>query len=572
MTTFARLPNRMRIFEMAKRLDVPAMELLRRANRLEIEAQSVLKAIDRTDMQRILEDYRTGAGDSDAMPDPRLVDELLSTFERGSSGPDASVGVKPVAFYPGGSQGGTETANRQTVAIDQEPETLDIRDRGSIEDAAADEGEESTQIDLRDEILDDADDERPTSPEPVEASTEAPDIVEVADIVKVPEVPAAEEVVEDTLEDTPTTQDEALRDALGRVADLHPEASEEQLESPDTAVAAATERVEGRHGRWGFWRRLDARARIIATGVGIITATMLLTTVYAILRPTYAAESEIVITIAGLGSEEIQRELQSFAVVASSQTVLAPVAEEFGMSVRDVRESFEAAIVADSTVLRFSTVGDSPEEALALNEAITESYLEVANAPLDQSELTFVADRIDQVTAEMTTLDSELSQLEAEEAAQAANRLRIESERSVAQAQLADLEGRLVDLRASGAAPPGSITFVEGQINDTETRLAELVTEAQALESEDAAVRSAANRLRDERAVLRAELGDLQALHVQLELDQLAGTRVAVLAPGHATDEAVGLTPVRAAILGLLVGAALAFAWVVAATQLRKKR
>jgi hypothetical protein len=316
---------------------------------------------------------------------------------------------------------------------------------------------------------------------------------------------------------------------------------------------------------------MGARQRILSVGAVIVLGTMLVTLLYALVSPTYAAESDVVITINGLGSE-VDRELQSFNVVATSQTVLAPVAEEFDMSVPDLRESFGSEIIGDSTVLRLTTTAGSPEEALALNEALVASFLTVANQPLDQDELTFVAERIDLVTAEMAALDSELSELEAEEAANAATRLQVESERDILQAQLADLEGLLVDLRASGSPPAGSVTFVEGRINDAEAQLTELITEAQALESVDAATRSAADRLREERAVLRAELREFQALQVDLELGQIAGNRVAVLAAGHMVDDPVGLTPTRAIVLGLLVGGALAFAWVVAATQLRRQR
>jgi hypothetical protein len=316
---------------------------------------------------------------------------------------------------------------------------------------------------------------------------------------------------------------------------------------------------------------MGARQRILSVGAVIVLGTMLVTLLYALVSPTYAAESDVVITINGLGSE-VDRELQSFNVVATSQTVLAPVAEEFDMSVPDLRESFGSEIIGDSTVLRLTTTAGSPEEALALNEALVASFLMVANQPLDQDELTFVAERIDLVTAEMAALDSELSELEAEEAANAATRLQVESERDILQAQLADLEGLLVDLRASGSPPAGSVTFVEGRINDAEAQLTELITEAQALESVDAATRSAADRLREERAVLRAELREFQALQVDLELGQIAGNRVAVLAAGHMVDDPVGLTPTRAIVLGLLVGGALAFAWVVAATQLRRQR
>ena len=592
MSTSAGLPERMRILDLAKRLDVPAAVLLKRISRLDIKAPTVLRTVTRSDIRLILEDYRGANIVGSTAPDPDLIDELLRSL---GPSPVSRINDAPVT-----GSGEFVTYFRRDVDYDAEGEAL--RDDRQVHPDLEDEPTlVSPLVELddgsRDDVVEvdphDSDEEEPRDVKPqvvveevLEADTplvhrddEPEDLTRQVDLEHddSPERLASDEAQHDHSGDATDDlsgevldhpQDDVLLAALfeaGVVEDDDTSQDEEDVE------LIATEKNRDR-GFFKRWRGVDARTRIIAVGIGIVLGTMLLSTVYAVLRPTYAAESEIVITISGLGSEEIQRELQSFAVVASSQTVLAPVADEFGISVLDVREAFAPAIVGDSTVLRFTTTAGSPEEALALNEAITASYLGVANDPLDQSELAFVTDRMDQAIAEIAAVDSELSELEAVEAANASTRLQIETERNVAQAQLADLEGRLVDLRASGAAPPGSVNFIEGQINTTQTRLDELVADTQALESEDAGVRSAANRLRDERSVLRDELGDLQSLRVQIELDQIAGTRVAVLAPGHAADDAVGLTPMRAIILGLLVGGALAFAWVIAATQLRKKK
>ncbi len=555
------LPERMRIFELARQLDVPAAELQKRLNRLGIEAKSVLKAVDRSEIRLVLEDYRGGVGDASTTPDPTVISELLS-----------SLGAPSEDLTPRDDQEGDTDhdhadgdLDEEHPAFESEPVALDddlpeAVVEGDLSDTDAAASEESPDADST--LVD-----REASEQ--EALASHLDLDQDDSFI---EDSTSEDLLDDTSSNAAPGQskDDVLQAALVQAGVVEDDAGSEQKTVDDTEVVTAE--ADKPRGFFRRWRGVKARTRIIAVGIGILVGTMVLATVYAVLRPTYAAESEIVITISGLGGEEIQRELQSFAVVAGSQTVLAPVAEEFGMSVPDIRQSFAPEIVGDSTVLRFTTTGSSPEEALALNEAITASYLAVANEPLDQSQLAFVTERIDLVTQQIADLDADLAEVELLEAANASTRLQIESEANIAQAQLADLQGLLVDLRASGAAPPGSVTFVEGQINTTETRLDELVTEAQALESEDAGVRSSADRLRDERTVLRSELGDLQELQVQIEFDQVAGNRVAVLAAGHATDDAVGLTPVRAIVLGLLVGGALAFAWVVAATQLRKKK
>lgn len=616
------LPERMRVFELAKRLDVPAADLLRRLNGVGIETTSVLKGVDRSDVRLVLDDYQARDVDGSTAPDPWRIDELLTSLgvRLGEDQPQNELEDEaPLDDSPDDSVGRLEV--EEESAVDSDPANLvdtspeDVVEVVGLADTGenASEDDEVPHLEVEGESVEsdlaDLDDGSPEDVAEVGLGDTGEDASEEDEVphLEVEELPEADTAIDDGIDDGQDDESEELTPGADRLADYSPahDLVDDELQldhssadvvddSPDDVLGAAllqagviedadTSRAQVEaeplrsqtkpsRGLFRRWRGVNARTRIIAVGIGILIGTMLLSTVYAVLRPTYAAESEIVITISGQGSDAAQRELDSFAVVATSQTVLAPVAEQFGMSVTDVRDAFEPGIVGDSTVLRFTTNARSPEDALALNEAITASYLAVANEPLDQSELAFVSDRIDQVIGEIAAVDAELSGFEAEEAANASTRLQIETERNVAQAQLADLQGRLVDLRASGGAPPGSVTFIEGQINTTQTRLDEVVAAAQALESEDAGVRSAANRLRDERTVLRSELGDLQAMHVQIELNQIAGTRVAVLAPGHATDDAVGLTPVRAAVLGLLVGGALAFAWVVAATQLRKKK
>jgi hypothetical protein len=570
MTTYVDLPEQMRIFELAKRLDVPAAELMGRLNHLDIGARSVLNAIGRDEIRRVLEYYESGDSWRYTSPDPAAVEQMLDAINRETLPGDRTVIEVRESLdedFDEGTPPATSVTGTELDLTDADPDEPESPTDSEVaeghDDADPDEPESPTDS----EVAEGHDDADPDEPESLTDSEVAgghddadPDGPEPSTEFLVTE-PVTEPITDEP--ELPTDFTLSQEDQSDPVEpEVGPETRSGDEPKPQTGLVA---RIDAR------WRAMGARQRILSVGAVIVLGTMLVTLLYALVSPTYAAESDVVITINGLGSE-VDRELQSFNVVATSQTVLAPVAEEFDMSVPDLRESFGSEIIGDSTVLRLTTTAGSPEEALALNEALVASFLTVANQPLDQDELTFVAERIDLVTAEMAALDSELSELEAEEAANAATRLQVESERDILQAQLADLEGLLVDLRASGSPPAGSVTFVEGRINDAEAQLTELITEAQALESVDAATRSAADRLREERAVLRAELREFQALQVDLELGQIAGNRVAVLAAGHMVDDPVGLTPTRAIVLGLLVGGALAFAWVVAATQLRRQR
>ena len=560
MTGFVDLPEQMRVFEFARALDVPAGEVLIRMKRLDIETNSVLKSIDREAMRLVLEDYRAGSNGTATPPDPDLVVGLLGSMNGAEAGlsdltdPDLDAGP----------------AAEETVEPTEAEVT--IAEEGHNEDT--EDGPSADTLDLDEDTLE---------PLPDLLSEDAPPASTETDMKLDDDTPPARSYGRPSGWSAWTPDDQSEEEANLHTGDSPVDGGENSNEAaPDEDETSPTESARFRALASGAGQRargvssrymsLSARKRILLVGVAILFGTTLLTTLYAWLRPAYAAESDIVINLSGLGSEEITREVQSLSVVAGSQTVLAPVAESFDMSIPELQSSFESNIVGDSTVLRFTVTAGDPDSALAMNEAIVAAYLDVANQPIDRSEVEFIDSRIALVQGQIADLDLELGSLETEEAANAGARLQIETERAVAQAQLADLEGRLVDLRASGDPPAGSITFVEGQINETEARLGDLVAEAQMLEGQDAGTRSAANRLRDERIVLRSELQALESMKVEFELEEISGSRVSVLAPGHVVDDPVGLTPTRAIALGLLVGGALAFAWVVGATQLRRHR
>ena len=336
-----------------------------------------------------------------------------------------------------------------------------------------------------------------------------------------------------------------------------------------------TEKVQARI--WGQ-EHLDRpggakqRRRLVAAALVIVAGTAILTTTYAVVNPMHAAESEVIVSTAGVGTSEVGRELQSFLVVAESQPVLAPVAEELDIPLSELRDSFQTEIIGDSAVLRFLVTDPDTERALIINDAILASYLEVANRPTDQDQLTFLDTQIAAVRLELDETAQQLEALEVTQAIEDATRLTIETDRSIAQNRLATFESRLVDLQSSGEPPAGAISFVETQIAETRETLDALAAELVALDSpESAASAREAQQLRDAREILREELGQLEARKVDLGLSQVAGPRVSVLAPAHALDDPVGLTPVRAVALGLLVGGIVAFAYVLLATQLNKR-
>jgi hypothetical protein len=318
--------------------------------------------------------------------------------------------------------------------------------------------------------------------------------------------------------------------------------------------------------------RLSQRGRRVAlVALRIIFATTVLVTLLAVLRPVHAAESEVVVT--GLGSGGEASELESFNVVASSQTVLAPVSEDLGIPLSDLRDAFSSEIVGDSTVLRFVVTASDPERARDINDAIVESYLAVANQTIDQGQVSFIDSRIAEVGERLDEIAARLQALDATAAADEATRLRVESDLALAQSHLDTLESRLVDLRSSGEPPAGSVSFVETQINETRAALDALIAELQTLETpQKISARAEAEQLRVEQSTLRNESAQLQERKVDLGLEQIEQATARVLAPAHILEDPVGLTPIRAIALGILVGGVLAFVWVLGATQLHRLR
>jgi hypothetical protein len=567
-------PNRIRIHEAANRLGISAGDLMHRARTLDIPARSVLQALDLDDLRRVLEDYQHPVnGGNGATPDPALILEFLTTVNGHSDqrGEDDHSDLPEIAT----PEWASDPAEAESALTDQllpaETET---------EPALADPA-------LSDQTLHA---EQPET-EPVLAGEPPPDQPETDDALdddhattwrlptnrqprrreihshRSPALPQVESAIVPPGQPTPSRAPLIVRKiamalfalvklmfGLGKALLMGLERRLLEPTDPDTASPQ------------------HERRRILRVAVAMVTGTAILATTFAILRPMHAAESEVIVTIGGLGSSEIERELQSFIVVAESQTVLAPVADELGMPLSTLQEAFDAEIVGDSTVLRLVVTDPDPGRALLVNEAIVASYLAVANRPTDQAQSSFLESQISDVSQELETTSARLEVLDAALADQEATRRQIETDRAIAQSRLANLESRLVDLLSSSDPATGAVSFVEIQVTETRASLDALAAELDGLDSpEAAAVRSEAEQLEDTRVSLRAELGELEALEVDMALNQIARPRVAVLAPAHALDDAVGLTPPRALALGILVGGVMAFAWVVLTTQLRKR-
>jgi capsular polysaccharide biosynthesis protein len=544
---------------------------MRRAQALDIDVHSVLQSLEPDAVLRVLEDYRSPASTdaNGATPNPGLVLKLLTSIGgRPEPGEEASGEVPPSLAEETRDQDQPpppEEAVIEPEQVSSEPaDPLDAPGTEPDSDPVVREGESTptawrmptNRYQGRRTGADPSLAQLPLQSEPgyrAESTIESP---RVDPLDAAPDSPSDSVGWGRTLAKIPYRSTKALGRVLYRwteklVIRLERDSSQPVLE---------------------FVEQSRERRRVILAAGAIVASTAILATTFAIMRPTHAAESEVIVTTSGSGASDLDRELQSFIVVAESQAVLGPVAEEFGISVPELRDSFSSEIIGDSTVLRFVVARQDLESAVAMNQAILNSYLLVANQPADQAQAAFLDAEISTVQQELGVASDRLEVLDAAEAANEASRVRIETDRAIAQNRLASLESRLVDLQSFGEAPPGAISFVSTQVEETRALIDGLVAELQTLESADsAAARGEAEALRDERSALRSELSQLEATKTDLALDQIGGPRAGVLAPTHEVEDSLGLTPIRALALGILVGGALAFAWVVAATQFRKR-
>ncbi len=587
--------SRIRLHQLASRLEIPASDVMRRAQALDIDVHSVLQSLEPDAVLRVLEDYRSPASTdaNGATPNPGLVLKLLTSIAgRPKPEEEASGKVPPSLAEETRDQDQPtlyEEAGIEPNQVSSEP--------AAPKDAPEDEPDPDPVVPEEDE----------PDPDPVVREKDEPD----------PDPVVPEEESTATAWRMPTNRYQGRRTGADQSLTQLPlqrepgYRAEHTIESPPVdpldaapdspsdsvgwgrALAKVPYRLTKSLGgvlyRWTeklvirlerdssqpaleFVEQSRERRRVILAAGAIVASTAVLATTFAIMRPTHAAESEVIVTTSGAGASDLDRELQSFIVVAESQAVLGPVAEELGISVPELKDSFSAEIIGDSTVLRFVVARQDLESALAINQAILNSYLLVANQPADQAQAAFLDAEISAVQQELGVASDRLEVLDAAEAANEASRVRIETDRAIAQNRLASLESRLVDLQSFGEPPPGAISFVSTQVEETRALIDGLVAELQTLESADsAAARGEAEALRDERSALRSELSQLEATKTDLALDQIGGPRAGVLAPTHEVEDSLGLTPIRALALGILVGGALAFAWVVAATQFRKR-
>ncbi len=531
---------RIRVHQLARRLGVSTAAVMERAKAVDVDAHSPLQGLDTESVRLILEDFqRAGTGEFGATPRPWVIHRLLRD-------------VTPVADDPVGETSSDDALSGEATVETLEPE-LPLDEDIVVEDVV---DEEPMAQDLVGEEV--AAEESPVE-DALEEEPPMEDVV-IEDLL-VEQPPLEDVVIEDLLVEQPPVEDVVIEDLLGEQPSVaEPPVEESPVEEESGVETSAVGTTMPRRQK-----------RILRTAVLIVIGTTILTLAFALLRPVNGAESQVVVRLSGTGEEA--RELQSFNVMASSQTVLTPVAEQFGMTVSELRDVFTTELVDDSAVIRLTVTDPDSERARSINEAITDSFLTVANEPVDQAQIDFVDEQIADTRERLDEIAGQTQELEAAEAVTEASRLRIETDQAMAQSRLASLESTLLALTAGGTATAGSISTIQTQIDQTNAVLDALLEELQSLDSPGVvAARSELARLAAEADTLRALLADLEASKVELGLDQVGSAQARLLTPAHVVEGPLGLTPTRAVILGVLVGGLIAAAWVVVATQLAVRR
>jgi hypothetical protein len=149
-----------------------------------------------------------------------------------------------------------------------------------------------------------------------------------------------------------------------------------QIAPPESLQGDASE-AEGQSAsapqpplRPGVTRQLAilAIAPVLAATIGAL--------ILSALSPNlYAARSEIVFDVRGLGWDSAERFLATQVVIAGSQSTLSPVAATLELPIRDLEKNLDVEIVSSSGVMRLQYANRNAEIALDVTKAITDRYL-----------------------------------------------------------------------------------------------------------------------------------------------------------------------------------------------------
>lgn len=182
---------------------------------------------------------------------------------------------------------------------------------------------------------------------------------------------------------------------------------------PDADLLGAARRRRLRPGQWVRLTALALVLVLLGALAGWVTAQ--------VLPAKYAAHADVLYALSReqpTGFLREDRNITTQIVLLGSRSVLDPVAEKWGVSVKDLSEAIEAEVVSSSEIISITLTDTDPGRAQRMLGTLVESYLDVSNNDpraelrgyLDE-QLTEVLGRISEVRAQAQDRQGELAAL-----------------------------------------------------------------------------------------------------------------------------------------------------------------
>jgi ElaB/YqjD/DUF883 family membrane-anchored ribosome-binding protein len=307
---------------------------------------------------------------------------------------------------------------------------------------------------------------------------------------------------------------------------------------------------------------------------GLIVAVAVAAAILTVARlpDVKRAESDVIVRLSGFDFSEIDRQLDSYVVVAESEAVLGPAARELGMSTTDLRDAMTVGLVGESAVIRFGVEQVDAEMALVANAALVEQYLLVVNTPSEPSLLVFVHAEIADTESSLAEIAASLDELARRRSDNAARRAGLLATQDTLRGRLVSLYARRTDITTGPTVPGTSLSTIQEEIEEVETQLESVTSEVEQIEADDAADAADETQQLAEQAALRSDLARLQDRRVGLNIDQLDEARARMLTSPHMIEGSVTASTAQGVAFGLAVGSIVAVAFLVVVFWIRRRQ
>jgi Asp-tRNA(Asn)/Glu-tRNA(Gln) amidotransferase C subunit len=311
-----------------------------------------------------------------------------------------------------------------------------------------------------------------------------------------------------------------------------------------------------------------------ALWAGLIVAVAVAAAILTVARlpDVKRAESDVIVRLSGFDFSEIDRQLDSYVVVAESEAVLGPAARELGMSTTDLRDAMTVGLVGESAVIRFGVEQVDAEMALVANAALVEQYLLVVNTPSEPSLLVFVHAEIADTESSLAEIAASLDELARRRSDNAARRAGLLATQDTLRGRLVSLYARRTDITTGPTVPGTSLSTIQEEIEEVETQLESVTSEVEQIEADDAADAADETQQLAEQAALRSDLARLQDRRVGLNIDQLDEARARMLTSPHMIEGSVTASTAQGVAFGLAVGSIVAVAFLVVVFWIRRRQ